>query len=88
MANFTTAGVNDAFAISAPILRSGYRFVATDGGSSTRHGRAVPRPTGGGTDAPIVGMAVMPGGDGYYLVASDGGIFNYGLDQFYGSAAR
>ena len=35
---------------------------------------------------PIVGMAVMPGGDGYDLVASDGGIFNYGSAQFYGSA--
>ena len=27
----------------------------------------------------------MPAGDGYYLVASDGGIFNYGSAQFYGS---
>ncbi len=34
---------------------------------------------------PIVGMAVMPGGDGYDIVASDGGIFNYGSAQFYGS---
>ena len=30
-------------------------------------------------------MAVMPGGDGYDLVASDGGIFNFGSAQFYGS---
>ena len=35
---------------------------------------------------PIVGMAVMPAGDGYDLVASDGGIFNYGSAPFYGSA--
>ena len=41
----------------------------------------------GGTrlNKPIVGMAVMPGGDGYDLVASDGGIFNFGSAQFYGS---
>ena len=27
---------------------------------------------------PVVGMAAAPGGAGYWLVASDGGIFNYG----------
>ena len=37
-------------------------------------------------NAPIVGMATMPSGDGYYLVASDGGVFNFGVAQFYGSA--
>ncbi len=36
-------------------------------------------------NAPIVGMAVMPAGDGYYLVASDGGVFAFGSAQFYGS---
>ena len=29
---------------------------------------------------------MMPAGDGYYLVASDGGVFNFGSAQFYGSA--
>ena len=40
----------------------------------------------GGTplNKPVVGMAVMPGGDGYDLVASDGGIFSFGSAQFYG----
>ena len=33
-------------------------------------------------------MAVMPGGDGYDLVASDGGIFTFGSAQFYGSTGR
>ncbi len=28
-------------------------------------------------NAPIVGMAAAPGGDGYYLVASEGGIFAF-----------
>jgi hypothetical protein len=34
---------------------------------------------------PIVGMAVTPDGGGYWLVASDGGIFTFGDAPFYGS---
>ena len=34
---------------------------------------------------PIVGIAATPDGKGYWLVASDGGIFNYGDAGFYGS---
>jgi hypothetical protein len=34
---------------------------------------------------PVVGMAATPDGFGYWLVASDGGIFNYGDAAFYGS---
>ena len=34
---------------------------------------------------PIVGMAATPDGKGYWLVASDGGIFNFGDAGFYGS---
>ena len=34
---------------------------------------------------PIVGMAATPDGGGYWLVASDGGIFSYGDATFYGS---
>jgi hypothetical protein len=34
---------------------------------------------------PIVGMAVTPDGRGYWLVASDGGVFNFGDAGFYGS---
>ena len=34
---------------------------------------------------PIVGMAATPDGKGYWLVASDGGIFTYGDAGFYGS---
>ncbi len=34
---------------------------------------------------PVVGMASTPSGKGYWLVASDGGIFAYGDAQFYGS---
>ena len=76
-----------SFAMSAPIARSGYRFVASDGGVFA-YGSGAPFLGSTGSimlNKPIVGMAVMPGGDGYDIVASDGGIFNYGSAQFYGS---
>ncbi len=43
--------------------------------------------TSGGSslNRPVVGMAAIPDGHGYWLVASDGGIFNYGDAGFYGS---
>ena len=34
---------------------------------------------------PMVGMAATPTGNGYWLVASDGGIFAFGDARFYGS---
>jgi hypothetical protein len=34
---------------------------------------------------PIVGIAATPSGNGYWLVASDGGVFSYGDANFYGS---
>jgi N-acetylmuramoyl-L-alanine amidase len=37
-------------------------------------------------NAPIVGMAATPDGNGYWLVASDGGVFAYGDARFFGSA--
>jgi hypothetical protein len=36
-------------------------------------------------NAPVVGMAAAPGGLGYWFVASDGGIFNFGTAGFLGS---
>jgi hypothetical protein len=78
---------DSAFAASAPIARSGYRFVATDGGIFNYGPGAPFLGSLGGThlNAPIVGMATTPAGDGYYLVASDGGVFGYGSAKFYGS---
>ena len=37
---------------------------------------------------PVVGMAATPDGHGYWLVASDGGIFSYGDAGFYGSTGN
>ncbi len=34
---------------------------------------------------PVVGMAVSTDGGGYWMVATDGGVFNYGTSTFYGS---
>jgi len=35
--------------------------------------------------APLAGMAQTPNGTGYWLVASDGGVFSYGDATFFGS---
>jgi hypothetical protein len=37
---------------------------------------------------PVVGMATTGDGGGYWMVASDGGIFSYGDAQFYGSTGN
>ena len=41
----------------------------------------------GGTNlnAPIVGIAGAPDGQGYWLAAADGGVFNFGSAGFYNS---
>ena len=36
-------------------------------------------------NAPVTGIAGTPNGEGYWLVASDGGIFNYGNAGYFGS---
>ena len=36
-------------------------------------------------NAPIVGIAAAASGQGYALAASDGGVFNYGTQHFFGS---
>jgi hypothetical protein len=45
-----------------------------------------PAPGGVRLNKPVVGMAPTHGNGGYWLVASDGGIFSYGDAGFYGSA--
>ncbi len=39
-------------------------------------------------ESPLVGIANTPDGKGYWLVASDGGVFTYGDARFYGSTGR
>jgi N-acetylmuramoyl-L-alanine amidase len=66
----------------APAAASG--VVPPDGafafGSSSLTPNSVTNP-----NAPMVGMAMVPDGRGYWLVGSDGGIFSYGDASFYGS---
>ncbi len=45
-----------------------------------------PAPGGVSLNEPVLGMAASPDGWGYWLVASDGGVFSYGDAGFYGSA--
>ena len=47
--------------------------------------RPLPRATDHTQCSPIVGIAATPDGGGYYLVASDGGIFTFGDAVFQGS---
>ncbi len=68
---------------------SGGFWTVTPAGAVTSHGGA---PTLGSPalsnlrlNLPIVGMASTIDGNGYWLVASDGGIFSYGDATFYGS---
>ena len=57
----------------------------TAGSSPTATPASTARPGGMPLNKPIVGMAATPDGNGYWLVASDGGIFAYGDAGFYGS---
>jgi hypothetical protein len=45
-----------------------------------------PSSSTGHLNSPIVGVAATPDGGGYWLVASDGGVFSYGDAHFHGSA--
>ncbi len=77
--------------------RSGYWLVASDGGifafgDAGYHG-SIPgaglSPAGSGgvhsLNAPIVGMVPSADGGGYFMVASDGGVFAFGDARFEGS---
>ena len=67
------AGLAAASALLCPTLAAGPAAAAV--------------PTGKGVvlNAPIVGVASMPGGGGYWEVARDGGVFAFGKARFHGS---
>ncbi|MGO9185349.1 DUF4185 domain-containing protein [Mycobacterium sp.] len=68
---------------------TGGYWVATWTGAVTGFGGAPalgsPALDGIHLNQPIMGMAATPTGQGYWLVASDGGIFSFGDAAFYGS---
>jgi hypothetical protein len=94
-----TAHTTSDTTASTTNVYSGGRFMAADPnggywtvtwyGVVTAHGAAPsfgsPVLSGLKLNKPIVGMTATPDGQGYWLVASDGGIFTYGDAQFYGS---
>ena len=83
--------------ITPTVDRGGYWLVASDGGifafgNAGFHG-SIPgsglHPAGSGLpnslNAPIVGMVPSTDGNGYFMVASDGGVFAFGDARFEGS---
>jgi hypothetical protein len=63
------------FAGDAASYASGYRLNDPDYGDLS----SLP------LNAPVVGLAAQPGGQGYWLLGADGGVFSYGLARFHGS---
>ena len=57
----------------------------TAGSSPSATPRSSARPAPSSSNKPIVGMAAPPTGNGYWLVAADGGIFAFGDATFFGS---
>jgi hypothetical protein len=71
---------------SPPPSKSGYRFVASDGGIFDFGSLPFCGSMGGQfLTEPMVGIASTPDRGGYWEVASDGGIFAFGDAGFYGS---
>jgi hypothetical protein len=81
-----------ALVVLAPVPES----AAATSGTTTPTGDALYQPVPFGSlssfdtsnvayNFPVVGMASTPDGAGYWLVASDGGVFSYGDARFYGS---
>ncbi|MHB8289817.1 MAG: hypothetical protein ACYDEY_11380 [Acidimicrobiales bacterium] len=72
-----------------PTLSSKGLWMATAGGDVLTFGQAANVGSNAGPvktlDEPVVGMAASPDGNGYWTVASDGGVFAYGDAVFYGS---
>ena len=71
-----------------PDGRTGYWFVARDGGVFSYCDAAFHGSTGGQPlAAPIVAMASTPSGQGYWTAGADGSVFNFGDAGAFGSLA-
>ncbi|HET6964128.1 MAG TPA: polysaccharide deacetylase family protein [Acidimicrobiales bacterium] len=80
--------------IITSLRAQGYSFVSVCGGTPLAvrqqsevysFGQAPPAEPSIVSNKPLVGMAATPTGAGYWLTASDGGIFAFGDARFYGS---
>ncbi len=76
------ARVRIAAVIAATVAAWG--LVAFTAGAASYHGSAA----SAALSHPIVDMAATPSGDGYWLVASDGGIFGFGDARYFGSTGN
>src|SRR5437763_285483 len=79
---FMTRGATGAVGVKAGDATSG-----DTGGDVLAYGNAAALGSLAGqpVQRPIVGMARTPAGNGYWLVATDGGIFSFGDAAFHGS---
>ncbi len=73
--NVGLAGTSPAGAASAWMPA---RYWQVDAAGNPWPQSGSPLPPGVHFRAPIVGMAALSGGDGYWLVAADGGVFLFG----------
>lgn len=64
-----------------------YDFAGADGGVFTVGAPFYGSAAGFHLHAPVVGIALTPDHDGYWLVGADGGIFAFGDAHYYGSLA-
>ena len=76
----TTAILADQSADGYWIVASNGRVVA-DGSGVSNYGDLQHVPL----NAPVIGIAAQADGAGYWLLGSDGGVFSFGLANFYGS---
>ena len=85
----STGGITSTSRSSAwpppPTARATGWWPPTAGSSPSATPPSTARPAAITLNQPIVGMAATPDGKGYWLVASDGGIFTFGDATFYGS---
>ena len=75
---FTATDITDNLQLAGLSVTVTFTPSATTGAATTSGAS----PT---LNKPVVGMTATPDGQGYWLVASDGGIFTYGDAAFYGS---
>jgi ribosomal protein L24E len=68
-------------ALGTAVLTAVVRESRSEAGSARYYGSAAALPL----QKPIVDLAATPNGNGYWMVASDGGVFTFGNARFYGS---
>ena len=71
---------------AGPLTPTGRLLVTIRGRRAVKSSSPTQSPMGNvALSKPIVGIASTPDGRGYWLVASDGGVFSFGDASFYGS---